>query len=163
MQNPPVNTTLALFCPRRSCNCYQSTENKITKDGTYTTKSDPEPRQMLYCHGGKHRFSETGYSDLFGKHGSFKEYEQTAKLSCYGLSTDAIADVLQKDQRTIEHWKQAIGKKGGQFHTSLRIRINNENTKFIKKYEHNTPAMKMGLTNSPLNWRYLIGVPIPYN
>ena len=123
MQNPPVNTTLALFCPRRSCNCYQSTENKITKDGTYTTKSDPEPRQMLYCHGGKHRFSETGYSDLFGKHGSFKEYEQTAKLSCYGLSTDAIADVLQKDQRTIEHWKQAIGKKGEQIHLFLSFAI----------------------------------------
>ena len=107
---------MALFCPRTSCNCYQSTENKITKDGTYTTKSDPEPRQMLYCHGGKHRFSETGYSDLFGKHGSFKEYEQTAKLSSYSLSTDAIADVLQKDRRTIEQWQQAIGEKGQQFH-----------------------------------------------
>ncbi|WDN89128.1 hypothetical protein BuS5_02096 [Desulfosarcina sp. BuS5] len=48
-----------------------------------------------------------------------------------------------------------------QFHKSLRIRINNENEKFIKKYNHNTPAMQMGLTNSPLNWRYLITVPIP--
>jgi len=44
---------------------------------------------MLACAGGLHRFSKTGYSKLFGKHGSFKEYEQAAKLSCYGVSTDA--------------------------------------------------------------------------
>jgi hypothetical protein len=90
MQNP-ANTALTLFCTRKSCKYYQSTENTITKDGVYTTKSDSEPRQMFYCHGGKHRFSETGHSDLFGKHGSFKEYEQTAKLISYGLATDAIA------------------------------------------------------------------------
>ncbi|MEA3434832.1 MAG: IS1 family transposase [Thermodesulfobacteriota bacterium] len=342
MQNP-ANTALTLFCPRKGCKYYQSTENTIAKDGVYTTKSDSEPRQMFYCHGGKHRFSETGHSDLFGKHGSFKEYEQTAKLSSYGLATDAIADVLQKDRRTIEQWQKAIGQKGHQFHLflcftigliirflqmdelwsylknknqqlwvfialesttkfwigfelgsrtiytanrlvkgikelgrwrknnilkvatdklaaykkalenimsdipyvylqivkrrikrrlvtvkkyfvkgtaknfpgksqntsfierlnltlrqhisylqrktlgycknklnftnvmwinlfnynyiqfhkSLRLRINNENEKFIKKYNHNTPAMQMGLTNFPLNWRYLITVPIP--
>ena len=39
--------------------------------------------------------------------------------------------------------------------------LNNENEKFIKKYNHNTPVMQMGLTNFPLNWRYLITVPIP--
>jgi hypothetical protein len=48
---------------------------------------------MFNCGKGKHRFSETGYCDLFGKHGSFKEYEQMSKLSCYGLSAEAIADV----------------------------------------------------------------------
>lgn len=110
------NTALTLFCSRKSCKYYQSTENTITKDGVYTTKSDSEPRQMLYCNGGKHRFSETEHSDLFGKHGSFKEYEQTAKLSSYGLATDAIADLLQKDRRTIEQWQKAIGQKGHQFH-----------------------------------------------
>ncbi|WDN89707.1 hypothetical protein BuS5_02675 [Desulfosarcina sp. BuS5] len=337
MQNT-ANTALTLFCPGKSCKCYQSTENKITKDGVYITKSDFEPRQMFYCNGGKHRFSKTGYSDLFGKHGSFKEYEQTAKLNSYGLGTNAIADVLQKDRRTIEQWQKGqqfhlflcftigltivffqmdelwsylknksqqlwvfialesttkfwigfelgsrttytanrlvkgvkkLGKWGKdnilkvaadklaaykntlenimseipyaylqivkrrikrrlvtvkkyfvkgtvkdfpgksqntsfierlnltlrqhisylqrktlgycknklnfsnvmwinlfnynyiQFHKSLRIRINNENEKFIKKYNHNTPAMQMELTNSPLNWRYLITVPIP--
>ena len=46
------------------------------KDGVYTTKSDPVPRQMFYCHKGEHRFSETGYSELFGKNGSFKEFEK---------------------------------------------------------------------------------------
>jgi hypothetical protein len=53
------------------------------------------------CGKGKHRFSETGYCDLFGKHGSFKENEQMSKLSCYGLSADAIADVLLKDTWTV--------------------------------------------------------------
>ncbi len=78
MQNNPVNTDLKLFCPRENCVSYQSDENKITKDGIYITKSDIEPRLMFYCHGGGHRFSETGYSELFGKHGSLKEYEQAA-------------------------------------------------------------------------------------
>jgi hypothetical protein len=118
MQNT-ANTALTLFCPRKSCKCYQSTENKIAKDGVYITKYDSEPKQMFYCNGGKHRFSETGYSDLFGKHGSFKEYEQTAKLSSYGLGTDTIADVLQKDRRAIEQWQKAIGQKGQQFHLFL--------------------------------------------
>ena len=122
MQNP-ANTALTLFCPRKSCKFYQATENTIIKDGVYKTKSDSEPRQMFYCNGGKHRFSETGYSDLFGKHGSFKEYEQTAKLSSYGLATDAIADVLQKDRRTIEQWQKAIGQKGQQFHLFLFFTI----------------------------------------
>jgi len=47
-----------------------------------------------------------------GKHGSFKEYEQMAKLSSYGLGTDAVADVLQKDRRTIKQWQKAVGQKG---------------------------------------------------
>jgi hypothetical protein len=61
-------------------------DNNITKDGVYTTKNDGVVRQMFNCGKGKHRFSETGYCDLFGEHGSFKEYEQMSKLSCYGLS-----------------------------------------------------------------------------
>jgi hypothetical protein len=94
-----LNVELNLFCPRRGCPYHRSLDNKITKDGTYTTKNDSVVRQMFDCGKGEHRFSETGYSDLFGKHGSFKEYEQMCKLSCYGLSVDAIADVLLKDSR----------------------------------------------------------------
>ncbi len=94
-----LNTELKLFCPRPNCPCYQSLDNIIAKDGVYTTKNDEIARQMFYCTKGKHRFSETGYCDLFGKHGSFKEYEQMCKPSCYGVSTEAIADVLGKDPR----------------------------------------------------------------
>lgn len=118
-----VNTEMPLFCPRKSCPHYQSTSNKISKDGTFTVKSDPVRRQMFYCHGGEHRFSETAYSDLFGKHGSFKEYEQTAKLSTYGLSTDQIADVLEKDTRTISQWQKALGQKCQRLHIFLCLMI----------------------------------------
>lgn len=111
-----INTELNLFCPRRKCPHYQSLDNKITKDGTYDTQNDPFPRQMFRCCGGKHRFSETNYSGLFGKHGSFKEYEQVAKLSCYGLSSQAIADVLGVDQRTVETWQRCMAKKVEKFH-----------------------------------------------
>jgi IS1 family transposase len=118
-----LNTEVKLFCPRRSCPCYQSLDNTITKDGVYTTKNDQIIRQMLYCKNGKHRFSETGYCDLFGKHGSFKEYEQMCKLSCYGLSTDAIADVLIKDPRTIATWQRGVSKKTNIFHDFICLSI----------------------------------------
>ena len=116
LKTPEINAELTLFCPRRSCPCYHKSDNKLSKDGTYITKNDPIPRQMFYCWGGKHRFSETGYSALFGTHGSFKQYEQVAKLSCYGLSSRAIADVLELDQRTVETWQRCIRKKADQFH-----------------------------------------------
>ena len=97
------------LCPYRN-----DSKNKITKGGFYTTKNDSERRQMLYCCGGKHRYSETSYSGLRGKQGSFKEYEQAAKFFCYGLSADAIADVLEKDVRTI--WLLSMSKKSKLFH-----------------------------------------------
>ena len=118
-----LNTELNLFCSRRHCPCYQSLDNTITKDGVYKTKNDGIARQMFYCMKGKHRFSETGYCDLFGKHGSFKEYEQMCKLSCYGLSTDAIADVLVKDPRTISTWQRGIAKKTNIFHDFICLSL----------------------------------------
>ena len=112
-----------LFCPRRDCPCYQSLDNHITKDGIYTTKNDRVVRQMFNCGQGKHRFSETGYCELFGKHGSFKEYEQMSKLTCYGLSVDAIADVLLKDTRTIATWQRGVSKKASRFHDVICLSI----------------------------------------
>ena len=78
---------------------------------------------MFNCGKGKHRFSETGYCDLFGKHGSFKEYEQMSKLTCYGLSADAIADVLLKDPRTIATWQRGVSKKANLFHDVICLSI----------------------------------------
>ena len=51
-----INTTLLLFCPCHGCKFYGLYDNKITKDGTYTTKNDNVKRQMFYCDRGKHRF-----------------------------------------------------------------------------------------------------------
>lgn len=82
----------------------------------YKTKSDQEPRQMYRCHGGNHRFSETKYSDLHNKQGSFKEYEMAAKMTSYGLSHEQVADILGRDIRTIEQWLKNIGKKSEVFH-----------------------------------------------
>src|SRR5256885_5372153 len=78
--NGKLTGELPLFCPLESCSHYQKPDNTIKKDGIYRTQSDPVPRQMYYCHGGGHRFSETHYSELKHKQGSMKEYEQTAKL-----------------------------------------------------------------------------------
>ena len=118
-----LNVELNQYCPRRDCPYYQLSDNKITKDGVYRTKNDQQLRQMFKCSGGRHRFSETGYSELFAKHGSFKEYEQTAKMSCYGMSTAEIADVLEKDVRTIQTWQRSISKKTEIFHNTLCLTI----------------------------------------
>ena len=118
-----LSTDLKLFCPRKNCQYWQNLENKITKDGVYVTENDKQPRQMFYCCSGKHRFSETNYSGLFGKQGSFKEYEQAAKMSCYGLSEDAIADVLQVDTRTVATWLRCMGKKANLFHDTMCLHL----------------------------------------
>ena len=114
-----IHPIFPVFCPCPHCEYYQDLDNYITKAGTYSVKSGPEPRQRLYCHGGGHRFSETAYSPLFGRHGSLREYVQTAKLSTYGLSTDQIADVLEHDARTILQWQTALGQKSREFHLAL--------------------------------------------
>ena len=98
---------LPRFCPCQDCPYYQKLENYITLGGTYPVNSSSRRRQRFYCHLGKHRFSATAYSGLFGYHGSFKEYIQTAKMSTYGLSTEQIADVLERDGRTILEWQKA--------------------------------------------------------
>lgn len=114
---------LGLFCPRKNCPYHNDPNNKIIKDGFYITKSDQERRQMFCCCGGKHRFSETSYSGLWGKQGSFKEYEIAAKLCCYGLGAEAIADTLQKDVRTINTWIRCIGKKSNLFHDTMCLHL----------------------------------------
>lgn len=118
-----INTELPLFCPCQECDFYQKTGNKITKDGKYKTNYDETPRQMYFCHSGKHRFSETRFSDLYNKQGSFKEYEMASKMGSYGLSPAQIADVLERDVRTIEEWLGAIGKKSEQFHLFVCITL----------------------------------------
>jgi hypothetical protein len=61
LKTAEINAELTLFCPRPTCPCYHKNDNKLSKDGTYITKNDPIQRQMFYCGGGEHRFSETGY------------------------------------------------------------------------------------------------------
>ncbi len=102
-----IHPLFSRFCPCRDCPYYLEPENWIIKDGTYPVKKGAQRRQRLYCYGGKHRFSVRADSSLFGHHGSFKEYIQTAKIITYGLSCDQIADVLERDSRTILKWQKA--------------------------------------------------------
>ena len=48
-----------------------------------------------------------------------------------------------------------------QFHKSLRLDLTGKNTKFKKRYKQVTPAMKMGLTSSQLDWKFLLVSPVP--
>lgn len=47
-----------------------------------------------------------------------------------------------------------------QFHKSLRQDLTGGSPKFKPRYHHLTPAMKMGLTSTQLEWRDLIVAPI---
>ncbi len=58
---------------------------------------------------------------LVNKKGSEKEYIQTAKLIKYGLSCQQIADVLERDLRTIENWVKAIAEKSERFHNFICV------------------------------------------
>jgi IS1 family transposase len=46
-----------------------------------------------------------------------------SKLCCYGLGADAIADILQKDVRTIHAWLVCIGKKSNLFHDTMCLHL----------------------------------------
>ena len=118
-----IQTELPLFGPGQEGYFYQQVDNKITKDGIYQTQNDQTPRPMYFGHGGKPRFSETRSSDLSNKPGSFKEYEMASKMGSYGLSAGPIAEVLERDIRTIEEWLAAIGKNSEQFHLFLWITL----------------------------------------
>ena len=59
------------------------------------------------------------YSGLVNKKGSDQEYIQTAKLIKSGLSCEQIADVLERDLRTIEAWVAAISQKSQNFHNFI--------------------------------------------
>ena len=50
-----------------------------------------------------------------------------------------------------------------QFHKSLRQDLTGESQKFKRRYQHLTPAMKMGLTSTQLEWQDLILAPIAEN
>ena len=50
-----------------------------------------------------------------------------------------------------------------QFHKSLRQDLTGKSQKFKRRYQYLTPAMKMGLTSTQLEWQDLILAPIAEN
>jgi hypothetical protein len=58
-------------------------------------------------------------------------------------------------------WINLFNYNYRQFHKSLRVEISETPQKFQKRYRHQTPAMRMGLTTTQLTWRDLILSPIP--
>jgi IS1 family transposase len=60
-------------------------------------------------------------------------------------------------------WINLFDYNYGQSYKSLREEIAPVSGKFQRRYHHLTPAMKMGLTTMPLDWRHLIAAPIPEN
>ena len=67
-----------------------------------------------------------------------------------------------KKKRSLDRtlWINLFDYNYCQFHKSLRIDLRGEKVKFEKRYQEVTPAMKIGLTTSQLNCRFLIVSPI---
>ena len=83
--------------------------------GTYPVQSESRRGQLFWCSQGQHQFSETHFSELWGKQGSLKEYVQTAKLFTDGLATTEIANVLEKDERRIASRKAGLSQESAVF------------------------------------------------
>ncbi len=68
-----------------------------------------------------------------------------------------------KNQTNLERalWINLFDYNYCQFHKSLRQDLTGEKVKFKKRYQEVTPAMKIGLTTSQSNYRFLIVSPIP--
>ena len=91
------------------------------------------PRQRFECVNGGHTFSETAFSDIYGKHGSFKEYSACCKLYCYGLNANEIADILGRDYRTIIAWTECISNKAKKFHLFICIAMVIKSTFIVRR------------------------------
>jgi len=114
LKTAEINAELTLFCPRRTCPMLSQKRQQAKQRRHLYHQERPDSTTDVLLRGW--RTSVSGYSELFGKHGSFKKYEQVAKLSCYDLSSRAIADVLDLDQRTVDMWQRCISKKSDKFH-----------------------------------------------
>ncbi len=110
----------SLVCPCRECKSFGKENSVISKAGIYYTTNAPKPRQRYLCVEG-HTFSEARYSNLYGKHGSFKEYVQCCKMLKHGLHPEAIADILEHDVRTILTLSEAIATKAEKIHIRLSM------------------------------------------
>ncbi len=77
------------------------------------------------------------------------------------LQRKTLGYCKSKKNFSIIMWINLFNYNYLKFHKNLRVKVNNTNEKFVSKFEQNTPAMKIGLTNSRLDWRFMIIAPIP--
>jgi len=151
-----MQTKANLFCPNKKCDNYGKLNQKIILHGTYTTKNDNTPRQRFQNGSCGCTFSETAFSDIYGKHGSFKEYEQCCKLICYGLNADEISDVLNHDVRTILSWIKCISNKAEKVHAffSISLLINFLQLDELWSYVKNKNKQLWGFTSIDAKSRF---------
>ena len=79
------------------------------------------------------------------------------------LHRKTIGYCKNKTNFTLTLWINLFDYNYCQFHKSLRLDLTGEKTKFKKRYEQVTPGMKMGLTKSQLDWKFLLVSPVPKN
>ncbi len=68
------------------------------------------------------------------------------------LQRKTIGYCKNKTNFNLTLWINLFDYNYCQFHKSLRLDLTGEKTKFKKRYEQVTPAMKMDLTKSQLDW-----------
>ena len=80
------------------------------------------------------------------------------RVSYLGRRTIAYCKSKVQFKRII--WINLFDYNYIRYHKSLRVQITETKLKFVKKYIHQTPAMKIGITKTALNWRFLLTCPI---
>ncbi len=77
------------------------------------------------------------------------------------LHRKTIGYCKNKTNLNLTLWINLFDYNYCQFHKSLRLDLTEQKIKFKKRYKQVTPAMKMSLTSSQLNWRFLLVSPVP--
>ncbi len=98
--------------------------------------------------------------------------QNTSSIERFNLTLRQKVSYLQrktfgycKKQKNFESilWINLFDYNYRPFHKSLRQDLTGESQKFKRRYQYFTPAMKMGLTSTQLQWRDLIVAPIAEN
>ncbi len=108
--------------------------------------------------------------------GSEKDFpvgtQNTSYIERFNLTLRQKVSYLQrktlgycKNQKNFQWilWMKLFDYNYHQFHKSLRQDLTGRSQKFKRRYQHLTPAMKMGLTSTQLEWQDLILAPIADN
>ena len=95
--------------------------------------------------------------------------QNTSYIERFNLTVRQKVSYLQrktlgycKNQKNFQWvlWMNLFDYNYHQFHKSLRQDLTGRSQKFKRRYQHLTPAMKMGLTSTQLEWQDLILAPI---
>lgn len=136
------------YCPCQDCPYYLDLDNYITLDGTYPVKK------------GLVRGKESDFGQKTQNTSYIERFNLTLRQKVSYLNRKTLGYCKNQQNGQSVLWINLFDYNYCQFHLSLRQDLTGHSQKFQRRYNHLTPAMKMGLTLTRLGWRDLIVAPI---